>query len=77
MIAFANAIFAASVEEVGIPITGVRVVRYTNVSTGYGTWRIDAFGKAPATPKQENNSPNYLPRERKVTADRVTCFLWE
>jgi hypothetical protein len=34
-------------------ITGVRVVEFTNVSTGYPLWRIDAFAKASDTPKPE------------------------
>lgn len=40
-------------ELCGNPITGYRIVRYTNVSSGFPTYRFDLFGKSKNTPDEK------------------------
>lgn len=40
-------------EIFGRKITGYRIVRYTNVSSGYPVWRFDVFAKSKKTPNTE------------------------
>lgn len=41
-------------------ITGIRVIRYTNVSNGYPCYRIDVFAKGEATPNDHVFKANYI-----------------
>ncbi|MFF2532346.1 hypothetical protein ACFVS2_25890 [Brevibacillus sp. NPDC058079] len=49
---FASALFKRDV-------TGVRIVRYTNASSGYPVWRIDVFSKGSDTLNEYDYQPNY------------------
>jgi hypothetical protein len=49
LLEFANFLYADCLKD-GRKITGVRILRFTNVSNGYPYYRIDAFAKSPKTP---------------------------
>lgn len=68
LIAFANELYSDSLKDKDFKITGIRVIRYTNVSSGYPTWRIDVFGKSPNTPNNHKYGIMYdkeLMREKR------------
>ena len=55
-------------------LTGFRIVRYTNVSSGYPTLRFDVFEKSSKTPNQRTfssnqNADNLILEERVRTND--------
>ncbi|MFA5175774.1 MAG: hypothetical protein WC413_00745 [Candidatus Nanoarchaeia archaeon] len=53
-------------EYFGIKIDGFRIVRFTNVSSGYPVWRFDIYTRGKKSPKQEVYSGQEGPLMEKV-----------
>lgn len=62
------------------PVTGARFVRYTNVSSGYPVYRMDAFhatdGRAIAVYSNNRRAPN-ITRTTRPMLDRYGLDPWD
>jgi len=76
---FASIVCADWLKHIGREVTGVRVVRYTNVASGYPCLRLDVYSHDPANPEVELYSdqitaPNILSIEEDATPYGITIF---
>lgn len=57
------------------PVTGGRIVRFTNVSSGYPCYRVDIFCKSPETPSCVEAAPvTYRGQEQRAFGAPITGF---